>query len=111
MSIQCQLDCGENAKIYCLDCTLVKYYCQECFAMTHKVPSKSSHKTTGNFNEHKEKLKSSQCQFHPKFPKIMVCLNCDKPVCTECISSETHKGIVLEISSKGSKKLLMTQKI
>jgi len=88
-SIKCQLECGMDAKLFCPECKNIQYFCQECYLLSHKAAAKASHKPVDNFSDIE---KSRFCKDHLNSAKIIVCLDCNKAVCKECLASTTHDG-------------------
>jgi len=93
INIKCELECNEDAKIYCLDCTKVRCYCQECFLLAHKASSKKNHRTSDRAPDLlNEGAATMFCSAHSKEQKKGVCLTCNQSVCGECMISAKHES-------------------
>jgi len=109
MNIKCELECDQDAKIYCHDCTKIHFYCQECFLLAHKASNKQNHKTTEEFPKSITEFQIT-CPRHPKDVKKVACLTCNKPVCGECIASGIHNSHLFGDFKSGFSKVAQEHK-
>ncbi|XP_048747352.2 uncharacterized protein LOC125659653 [Ostrea edulis] len=81
--------CEANAEYYCNTCT--DNLCQVCRDRHTKSNATKSHVIVSYQEKQTTSPNTESCRIHPDFSYIMVCLECQLPVCPRCLK-ENHGG-------------------
>lgn len=109
----CEVCDSTKAKLLCLNCTKLRVYCQSCFNASHKCDIKKFHKTEllVTPSDEKSQAETLACSVHARRAKEYACLDCNAPVCSECLLLGEHRGHRASNIEEGFEKLVEELKL
>eukprot|EP00826_Nyctotherus_ovalis_P014220 TRINITY_DN1393_c0_g1_i1.p1 TRINITY_DN1393_c0_g1~~TRINITY_DN1393_c0_g1_i1.p1 ORF type:complete len:469 (+),score=87.59 TRINITY_DN1393_c0_g1_i1:195-1601(+) len=108
MESTCEVCDSTKAKLICLNCTKLRVYCQSCFNASHKCDIKKFHEIELLItpSDEKSQAETLACSVHAQRVKEYACLDCNAPVCSECLLLGDHKGHKASNIERGFEKLV-----
>eukprot|EP00729_Bicosta_minor_P018595 gene18595-biopygen29334 len=117
----CDICEEEDATKYCGDCLKNKFFCDGCFASSHKSAKKKSHASTP-IHEHLQRSSGllpgagkpagpPMCRTHPDYPCGVFCNTCGTLVCAMCgiLEHKSHDLKPIEQASGGHRDVIAAE--
>nr|XP_034305794.1 E3 ubiquitin-protein ligase TRIM71 isoform X3 [Crassostrea gigas] len=82
-------DCERNCQFYCNDC--YQPMCEQCRDEHLKNKKTKSHEMVP-YKQHKRPLPVEQCKIHPTKEMVLLCEECQIPICYKCTATKEHRG-------------------
>ncbi|XP_052677256.1 uncharacterized protein LOC128158443 isoform X3 [Crassostrea angulata] len=82
-------DCEKNCQFYCNDCH--QQMCEQCRDEHQKNKKTKSHEVVP-YKQRKRQLPVEKCQIHPTKEMVLLCEECQIPICYKCTATEEHRG-------------------
>ncbi|XP_065938121.1 tripartite motif-containing protein 5-like [Magallana gigas] len=84
-------DCEKNCKFYCNDCHLPM--CEQC-RDEHQKNQKTKNHELVPYKQRKRRLPVEKCKIHPTKEMVILCEECQIPLCYKCTTTKEHCGHV-----------------
>nr|XP_019926831.2 transcription intermediary factor 1-beta [Crassostrea gigas] len=85
-------DCARNCQFYCNDCHLPM--CEQC-QDEHQKNRKTKNHEVVPYKQRKRQLPVEKCKIHPTKEIVILCEECQIPLCYKCTTTKEHRGHVL----------------
>ncbi|XP_065938383.1 E3 ubiquitin-protein ligase TRIM71-like [Magallana gigas] len=82
-------DCERNCQFYCNDCH--QPMCEQCRDEHQKNTKTKSHEVVP-YKQRKRPLPVEQCKIHPTKEMVLLCEECQIPICYKCTATKEHRG-------------------
>ncbi|XP_052692068.1 uncharacterized protein LOC128170160 [Crassostrea angulata] len=82
-------DCERNCQFYCNDCH--QPMCEQCRDEHQKNTKTKSHEVVP-YKQRKRPLPVEQCKIHPTKEMVLLCEECQFPICYKCTATKEHRG-------------------
>uniref|UniRef100_K1R7Q2 Tripartite motif-containing protein 45 n=1 Tax=Magallana gigas TaxID=29159 RepID=K1R7Q2_MAGGI len=82
-------DCERNCQLYCNDCH--QPMCEECRDEHQKNKKTKSHEVVP-YKLRKRQLPVEKCKIHPTKEMVLLCEECQIPICYKCTATKEHRG-------------------
>ncbi|XP_052678871.1 tripartite motif-containing protein 5-like [Crassostrea angulata] len=82
-------DCERNCQFYCDDCH--QPMCEQCRDEHQKNTKTKSHEVVP-YKQRKRPLPVEQCKIHPTKEMVLLCEECQIPICYKCTATKEHRG-------------------
>eukprot|EP00105_Crassostrea_gigas_P024945 XP_011445367.1 PREDICTED: E3 ubiquitin-protein ligase TRIM71 [Crassostrea gigas] len=82
-------DCEKNCQFYCNDCH--QPMCEQCQDKHQKNKKTKSHEVVP-YKQRKRQLPVEKCQIHPTKEMVLLCEECQIPICYKCTARKEHRG-------------------
>uniref|UniRef100_A0A8W8LQ51 B box-type domain-containing protein n=1 Tax=Magallana gigas TaxID=29159 RepID=A0A8W8LQ51_MAGGI len=82
-------DCERNCQFYCNDCH--QPMCEQCRNEHQKNTKTKSHEVVP-YKQRKRPLPVEQCKIHPTKEMVLLCEECQIPICYKCTATKEHRG-------------------
>ncbi|XP_065938397.1 E3 ubiquitin-protein ligase TRIM71-like isoform X2 [Magallana gigas] len=82
-------DCERNCQFYCNDCH--QPMCEQCRDEHQKNTKTKSHEVVP-YKQRKRPLPVEQCKIHPTKEMVLLCEECQIPICYKCTAKKEHRG-------------------
>ncbi|XP_052679418.1 uncharacterized protein LOC128160175 [Crassostrea angulata] len=84
-------DCERNCQFYCNDCH--QPMCEQCRDEHQKSPETKGHEVVP-YKQRKRQLPMQKCKIHPTKEIVILCEECQIPLCYKCTTTKEHRGHV-----------------
>ncbi|XP_065938421.1 RING finger protein 207-like [Magallana gigas] len=84
-------DCKNNCQFYCNDCHLP--LCEQC-RDEHQKNEKTKNHEVVPYKQRKRQLPVEKCKIHPTKEMVILCEECQIPLCYKCTTTKEHHGHV-----------------
>ncbi|XP_065938414.1 E3 ubiquitin-protein ligase TRIM71-like [Magallana gigas] len=84
-------DCKNNCQFYCNDCHLPM--CEQC-RDEHQKNEKTKNHEVVPYKQRKRQLPVEKCNIHPTKEMVILCEECQIPLCYKCTTTKEHRGHV-----------------
>eukprot|EP00105_Crassostrea_gigas_P013248 XP_011429530.1 PREDICTED: uncharacterized protein LOC105329800 isoform X1 [Crassostrea gigas] len=81
--------CERNCQFYCNDCH--QQMCEQCRDEHQKNKKTKIHEVVP-YKQRKRQLPVEKCQIHPTKEMVLLCKECQIPICYKCTATEEHRG-------------------
>uniref|UniRef100_A0A8W8LQ56 B box-type domain-containing protein n=1 Tax=Magallana gigas TaxID=29159 RepID=A0A8W8LQ56_MAGGI len=81
--------CERNCQFYCNDCH--QQMCEQCRDEHQKNKKTKSHEVVP-YKQRKRQLPVEKCQIYPTKEMVLLCEECQIPICYKCTATEEHRG-------------------
>ncbi|XP_052679186.1 E3 ubiquitin-protein ligase TRIM71-like [Crassostrea angulata] len=82
-------DCEKNCQFYCNDCH--QPMCEQCRDEHQKNKKTKSHEVVP-YKQRKRQLPVEKCKIHPTKEMVLLCEECQIPICYKCTATKEHRG-------------------
>ncbi|XP_065939407.1 E3 ubiquitin-protein ligase TRIM71-like [Magallana gigas] len=82
-------DCERNCQFYCNDCH--QPLCEQCRDEHQKNKKTKSHEVVP-YKQRKRQLPVEKCKIHPTKEMVLLCEECQIPICYKCTATKEHRG-------------------
>uniref|UniRef100_K1PMB4 Tripartite motif-containing protein 3 n=1 Tax=Magallana gigas TaxID=29159 RepID=K1PMB4_MAGGI len=82
-------DCGRNCQFYCNDCH--QPMCEQC-RDEHQKNEKTKNHEVVPYKQRKRQLPVEKCKIHPTKEMVLLCEECQIPICYKCTATKEHRG-------------------
>eukprot|EP00105_Crassostrea_gigas_P042683 XP_019926831.1 PREDICTED: uncharacterized protein LOC105337820 [Crassostrea gigas] len=84
-------DCERNCQFYCNDCH--QPMCEQC-RDEHQKNKKTKNHEVVPYKQRKRQLPVEKCKIHPTKEMVILCEECQIPLCYKCTTTKEHRGHV-----------------
>ncbi|XP_052691354.1 E3 ubiquitin-protein ligase TRIM37-like [Crassostrea angulata] len=84
-------DCERNCQFYCNDCH--QPMCEQC-RDEHQKNKKTKNHEVVPYKQRKRQLPVEKCKLHPTKEMVILCEECQIPLCYKCTTTKEHRGHV-----------------
>ncbi|XP_052691361.1 uncharacterized protein LOC128169235 isoform X1 [Crassostrea angulata] len=84
-------DCKKNCQFYCNDCH--QPMCEQCQDKHQKNEKTKNHEVVP-YKQRKRQLPVEKCKIHPTKEMVILCEECQIPLCYKCTTTKEHRGHV-----------------
>ncbi|XP_052691355.1 uncharacterized protein LOC128169229 [Crassostrea angulata] len=84
-------DCERNCQFYCNDCH--QPMCEQCRDEHQKNKKPKNHEVVP-YKQRKRQLPVEKCKIHPTKEMVILCEECQIPLCYKCTTTREHRGHV-----------------
>ncbi|XP_065938382.1 E3 ubiquitin-protein ligase TRIM71-like [Magallana gigas] len=81
--------CERNCQFYCNDCH--QQMCEQCRDEHQKNKKTNSHDVVP-YKQRKRQIPVEKCQIHPTKKMVLLCEECQIPICYKCTATKEHRG-------------------
>ncbi|XP_052691349.1 uncharacterized protein LOC128169221 [Crassostrea angulata] len=84
-------DCEKNCQFYCNDCH--QPMCEQC-RDEHQKNKKTKNHEVVPYKQRKRQIPVVKCKIHPTKEMVLLCKECQIPLCYKCTTTKEHRGHV-----------------